>query len=606
MKKNNKTKKIKVEDMEIDKPKNTSKTLKRLLLCMSNQRLRLLIVVISVIFYAILTIAAPFYSAHVIDLIWGKIQAAISGGVRFSITWAHGGQEIFFMLLLYIITWLFYTLQTFLMASCAERLNLKLRSQISEKLNNLPLAYFDKHQKGEILSRTINDLDKLSETLQTGLLKFIASAGTIIGSIAMMFYFSTPLALIFVLFTAVSVIVTFVVAGKTLKYAAERQKDMSEVTAQVEEAYSGRTIIKAFNRENESAQKIKDACDRLAASTQKADTIINAVNPSIRFINRIGQVLIAVLGGKLLLDGVISIGRFQAFFQYVNQSAEPITEAAYVINNMQSALASAERVFEILDEEEISPDIQNAKIDRAKGKVTFCSVSFGYSPDYILMKNINFTALPGQKIAIVGSTGAGKTTLINLLMRFYELSGGQILLDDIKTTDMTRHSLRENFGMVLQDSWLFKGSIAENIAYGKPDSSREEIIAAAKAARAHYFIRTMPGGYDTLLDDDAENISAGQRQLLTIARVLLSNPPILILDEATSSVDTRTEIEIGKAMKKLMENRTSFVIAHRLSTIRDADMILVMQSGNIIEQGDHDSLLAQKGAYSQLYYSQFA
>lgn len=335
--------------------------------------------------------------------------------------------------------------------------------------------------------------------------------------------------------------------------------------------------------------------------------MINAINPAIRLINRFGQVLIAVLAGKMLIEGRLTVGIFQAFFQYANQASEPLTEAAYMINSMQSALASLERIYKLLDEEELSPEpALPAIVDQAKGTVEFQNVQFGYTPDNILMHNINFSVKPGQKVAIAGSTGAGKTTLINLLMRFYELNGGKITLDGTDTKDMTRSNLRSNFGMVLQDTWLFGGTIAENIAYSKPDATREEIVAAAKAARVDFFVRTMSHGYDTVLSNDAENISIGQRQLLTIARVFLCNPAVIILDEATSSVDTRTEIEIGKAMKALMKNRTSFVIAHRLSTIIDADLILFMQNGNIIEQGTHETLLKAKGAYADLYYSQFA
>ena len=344
-----------------------------------------------------------------------------------------------------------------------------------------------------------------------------------------------------------------------------------------------------------------------AQSTAKVEFIINAINPAIRLINRFGQVLIAVLGGKLLLEGRLTVGVFQAFFQYVNQASEPLTEVAYMVNSMQSALASLERIYAILDEEEMSRDpALSSAVTGARGAVEFHDVHFGYSPDNPLMQGIHFSIEPGQKVAIVGNTGAGKTTLVNLLMRFYEVNSGQILLDGTDTRELSRAGLRSNFGMVLQDTWLFDGTIAENIAYSKPDATREEIIAAAKAARVDFFVRTMSQGYDTPLSDDAENISVGQRQLLTIARVFLCDPAVIILDEATSSVDTRTEIEINKAMKSLMKNRTSFVIAHRLSTIVDADLILFMKNGTIIEQGNHETLLQAKGAYAELYHSQFA
>jgi len=375
----------------------------------------------------------------------------------------------------------------------------------------------------------------------------------------------------------------------------------------VEENFSGRMIIKAFNQEENSSRRMHKATEDLAEASQKADFMINAINPGIRFINRLGQIAIAVLGGNMLLNGTMSIGVFQAFFQYVNQSAEPLTELAFMVNSMQSSLASLERVYSLLDEEEISSGPASPEtIERADGYVDFSHVRFGYTPEKTLMQDVSFSAKPGEKIAIVGSTGAGKTTLINLLMRFYELNSGQILLDGKDIQTLTHANLRKNFGMVLQDTWLFEGTIAENIAYGKPDATREEIVAAAKAARVDFFVRTMPHGYDTVLSNDGENLSIGQRQLLTIARVFLCNPAVLILDEATSSVDTRTEIEIGKAMGKLMKKRTSFVIAHRLSTIVDADLILLMQNGNIIEQGSHSTLLQAGGAYAELYNSQFA
>ena len=352
---------------------------------------------------------------------------------------------------------------------------------------------------------------------------------------------------------------------------------------------------------------MEEETDKLAKATMKADFMTNAINPAIRLINRLGQVVIAVLAGKSLIEGRLTVGEFQAFFRYLNQSAEPLTEASFMLNSMQSALASVERIYDMLDEEEISPEPEKPEIvENAKGEVEFKSVRFGYSPDKILMEDISFKAKKGQKIAIVGSTGAGKTTLINLLMRFYDVNGGKILLDGVDTKNLTRANLRSNFGMVLQDTWLFEGTVAENIAYGKPEATREEIIEAAKMARIDFFIRTMPKGYDTVLQNDTEGISVGQRQLITIARVMLCNPSVLILDEATSSVDTRTEIEIGKATQALMANRTSFVIAHRLSTIVDADLILVMKNGTIIEQGNHKELLEKQGAYAELYNSQFA
>lgn len=351
---------------------------------------------------------------------------------------------------------------------------------------------------------------------------------------------------------------------------------------------------------------VERAAEKNRDANQKADFLTNCVNPLIRLLTRLSHVVIAIIAGYAMLNSTMTVGVVQAFFQYINQTAEPLTEASFMINSLQSALASARRTFELLDDEEEIPDpFKPALLEHAKGNIAFRHVSFGYDPGKLLMKDISFEAKPGQKIAVVGSTGAGKTTLVNLLMRFYEVNGGRITLDGVNTAEMTRSGLRSNFGMVLQDTWLFSGTVAENIAYSKPNATREEIIAAAKAAKVDYFIRTMPHGYDTVLDNEASNLSAGQRQLITIARVFLCDPPVIILDEATSSVDTRTEAEIGKAMKKLMNGRTSFVIAHRLSTIRDADTILFMEHGNIIEQGNHRELLEKKGAYAALYYSQF-
>ena len=599
------------DEIEFSVPSNAMATVRRLWKAMGRQRIRLIIVAVSVVFYTVLSVAAPVYSAGIVDLLWCEIRSAITDGTAFRVTWEHGGREIVILLGIYTATGILYTFQSFVMASFAERLSLELRTQISRKLDRLPLSFFDSHKPGEVLSRATNDLDKMSEVLQTGLLKLLTAVGMVAGSLIMMLRFHIGLTVVFLLFTLLSIFSTKLFAAKTLRYATLRQQAVSRVTGQVEESYSGRTVIRSFNREAKSAQEMRDAVKELADTSRKADFMMNVVNPFIRLVNRLGQAVIAVFAGKLLLDGVMTVGTFQAFFQYVYQASEPLTEAAYMINSLQSSIASVERIFELLDEKEIVPDPESPAVlqdgaKAAEGRVEFADVRFGYTPDKILMKGISFTAEPGQKIAIVGSTGAGKTTLINLLMRFYEVNGGQIMLDGIPTDRMTYEGLRSNFGMVLQDTWLFEGTIAENIAYGRPDASREEIIAAAKAARADFFIRTLPKGYDTVLGGDADNISAGQRQLLTIARVMLCDPAVLILDEATSSVDTRTEMEIGKAMSELMKNRTSFVIAHRLSTIVDADLILVMQNGDIIEKGNHRELLRAKGAYAELYNSQFA
>ena len=581
-------------------------TVVRLFSQLKGQRVRLTVVAVSIVIYIALSIYNPMYSALVIDHLWQSIQAAWRDGTPFAITWTNMGRELIQLSAQYFFTWIFYYLQSYLMANVAESLNLELRNQIARKLNRLPLRFFDQNKAGEILSRVTSDLDKIAEVLQTGLLKLLVSIGTIIGSLTVMFYYSVPLTCIFLVFMAASVVITKLVAKQNLRCAAERQETIGELTGVVEEFYNGRNVIKAYNHETESLEQVTAAVEKNRAANQKADFLTNCVNPLIRLLTRLANVVIAIIAGKAMLDGTMTVGVVQAFFQYVNQTAEPLTEASFMINSLQSALASAKRTFELLDEEEEIPDPQHpAVLERARGNIAFQHVSFGYQPGQLLMRDISFEAKPGQKIAVVGSTGAGKTTLVNLLMRFYEVNGGQITIDGVSTAQMTRGGLRKHFGMVLQDTWLFGGTVAENIAYSKPDATREEIVAAAKAAKVDYFIRTMPQGYDTVLDNEAANLSAGQRQLLTIARVFLCNPPIIILDEATSSVDTRTEAEIGKAMKRLMDGRTSFVIAHRLSTIRDADIILFMEHGNIIEQGNHQELLAKKGAYAALYYSQF-
>ena len=566
---------------------------------------RLIVVAASIVLYVTFNIWNPMFSAVVVDHLWQRVQDAWREGDPFSLGGALG-RELIQLTAQYLLTWLFYYLQSYLMASVAEGLVLSLRSQVARKLNRLPLRFFDQSKAGEVLSRVTSDLDKISETLQTGLLKLVVAIGTILGSLWVMLRYSPALTGIFLAFMSVNMAITRVVAGKNLRRAAQRQETLGELTAVVEEYYHGRDVIRAYNRETESLRRVVRAAEANQAANQRADFLLNCVNPLIRLLNRMAQVVIAVLSGWAMLRGTMTVGVVQAFFQYVNQTAEPLTEASYMINALQAALASARRIYDLLDQEEERPDpARPAALAHARGSIAFEHVSFGYDPDRPLMRDISFTVRPGQKVAVVGATGAGKTTLINLLMRFYEVDGGRITLDGVSTAGMTRAGLRQNFGMVLQDTWLFGGTVAENIAYGRPGAAREEISAAAKAAKADAFIRAMPQGYDTPLDNEAANLSAGQRQLLTIARVFLCDPPILILDEATSSVDTRTEREIGRAMTALMHGRTSFVIAHRLSTIRDADLILFMDHGNILEQGDHKTLLAQNGAYAALYYSQF-
>ena len=595
---------------ELEVPKDTWGTVRRLWHAAAGERWRFGVVIAAILVYTGFHVAAPAYSARVIDVLWANIQAAFAEGRAFTVDWETGGRELATYFGIWTGACALYSVQCFVMAGFAEKLNLSLRRSIAEKLSRLPLKFYDGHKPGEVVSRATNDLDKMSEVLQTGLLKLMSAVGTIIGALYMMLRYSVLLTAIFLVFAFVSTLITKGVSKWTLKLAAERQRYVGELTATVEEAYSGRLIIKSFNREGSSSQRVHELSDKLARASRRADFATNAISPLIRFIIRLAQVLIAVVAGGMLVGGQITIGVFQAFFQYIHQASEPLTQLSFTINTLQNALASVERVFDILDEEEIEPDPLPevaAKLPAAvEGRVDFSRVRFGYNPEKPLMRDVTFHVKPGQKVAIVGATGAGKTTLINLLMRFYEIGGGSIELDGVDTHAMARPDLRANFGMVLQDAWLFDGTIAENIAYGRPDATREEIVRAAEMAHVDHFVRTMPQGYDTHIENDAETISQGQRQLLTIARVILCNPAILILDEATSSVDTRTERDIVQAMETLMHGRTSFVIAHRLSTIVDADLILHMRAGTIIEQGTHEELLAENGPYADLYRSQFA
>lgn len=597
-----------VGDGESEVPADALRTAVRLWRAATGERWRLVVAAASAVLYVACSLAAPAYSAYLLDFLWVCIQESFAAGREFSVGWDSGGLQILGLLGVWTAAWLFYSIQSLVMSSFAERLNLDLRKRIGEKAGRLPLSYYDAHQPGDTISRATNDLDKISEVLQRGLLQLIISFATLVGAVIMMATFDLVLTGLFCTFMALSFALTKVAAGKTLDAYGRRQAILGDLTGKVEEAYTGRAIIKAFGREDASLDSISSVARDLARASAWADFLTNAIAPAIRFLVRLSQVCIALLAGGMLIVGRLSVGRFQAFFQYITQASEPLTQLSLTVNMLQGALAAAERVFSLLDEDEVEPDPQLPVVlaGPVRGRVAFEHVRFGYSPDKPLMRDVSLVAEPGQKVAVVGATGAGKTTLINLLMRFYETNGGRITLDGVDTRAMTRADLRREFGMVLQDAWLFEGTIAENIAYGKPGATREEVEAAARAARVDFFVRTLPQGYDTMLSDDAEGLSQGQRQLLTIARAMLTDPAMLILDEATSSVDTRTEQYITRAMEAIMENRTSFVIAHRLSTIVDADLILVMDHGTIIEQGTHEELMARGGAYAELYQSQFA
>ena len=593
---------------ELEVPANAVATAVRLWNAAAGQRWRLVLMSVFAVTYVTLQLGAVSYSAGLIDLLWGNIQECFARGESYVVAFENGGTEILTFFGLWTLSWAFYTVNSFIMASFAERLNLKLREQIAAKLERLPLAYFDRHQPGETISRATNDLDKVSEVLQRGLMQVVNSGLTFLLAVILMFSVSVKLALVFTAFASVALLVTRFFAMHTLTATASRQASLGKLTGCVEQAYSGRAVIKAFGRDEASVAEIGKAAQELATASAFSDFLTQSVGPAIRLVMRLSQVVIAFLAGQMLLAGGLTVGVFQAFFQYLNHASERLTQVSLTVNMLQGALAAAERVFRLLDEDEVEAD-PSSPIEPAQpveGRIAFEHVRFGYMSENPLMRDVSLVAEPGQKIAIVGATGAGKTTLVNLLMRFYEVDGGRITLDGRDTRKMRARDLRQQFGMVLQDAWLFEGTVAENIAYGCPGATREEVIAAAKAAHVDFFIRTLPDGYDTVLAGDAEAVSAGQRQLFTIARAMLRDPAILILDEATSSVDTRTEQAIVHAMENLMAGRTSFVIAHRLSTIVDADLILVMDHGNIIEQGSHDELLARGGAYAELYQSQFA
>ncbi|AGK99339.1 ABC transporter ATP-binding protein [Clostridium pasteurianum] len=514
---------------------------------------------------------------------------------------------VLLLIVLYVISSLFSFVQQYIMAGIGQDVVYNMRQDLSDKLNKLPIKFYDSRTNGEILSRVTNDMDNISTTLQQSLTQLITSVVAIIGTVIMMLTISPILTLVAIVTLPLCGFATAGLAKKSQQYFAAQQKEIGELNGHVEEMYTGHKIVKAFGRENEAIKEFDKINVRLYDVGWKAQFISGVVMPIMNFINNVGYVVVSVVGGIYVAKGKIKIGDIQAFIQYTRQFTMPIVQTANIVNIVQSTIASAERVFELLDEIEETAEVVEPKvIELPKGEVKFEHVDFGYKEGVTLIKDMNVLAKPGQNIAIVGPTGAGKTTLVNLLMRFYEINAGKITIDSVDTRDMTREALRGMFGMVLQDTWLFNGTIRDNIAYGREGCTEEEIVKAAKAAHADHFIRTLPEGYDTILNEEASNISQGQKQLLTIARAILANPRILILDEATSSVDTRTEVFIQKAMENLMKGRTSFVIAHRLSTIRDADLILVMNNGSIIEQGNHNELMSQNGFYADLYNSQFS
>ncbi|MEK4251604.1 ABC transporter ATP-binding protein [Paenibacillus sp. FSL W7-1287] len=589
------------------KAKNFKGTLKRLLGYLKPFRLRLFIVLLTAILSTLFAIISPKILGEATDVLLDGWLAKFNNEPGAAIDFQRIAYILAILAALYVISSLFAFLQQYLMARVAQKVVYDLREDVNTKLGRLPLRFFDKRSNGDILSRMVNDVDNIANTLQQSLTQMITSVVTLLGIIIMMLTISPLLTLILVLTLPLSFVVIALIAKQSQKHFKSQQDQLGQLNGHVEEMYTGHTIIKAFGREKQSVEKFRQMNEVLYHSSWKAQFISGIMWPLMGFIGNIGYVLICVVGGIQMTKGNISVGNIQAFIQYARQFTQPIMQTANIANIIQSTIASAERVFELLDEEEEQELAQpTKKISNPKGNVSFEHVQFGYSEDKLLMKDLSLDVKSGQMIAIVGPTGAGKTTLVNLLMRFYNIQGGKITIDGERIESFNRSYVRSLFGMVLQDTWLFNGTIRDNIAYGRAGATEEEIIAAAKAAHADHFIRTLPEGYDTVLNEEASNISSGQKQLLTIARAILADPPMLILDEATSSVDTRTELFIQQAMHNLMQGRTSFVIAHRLSTIKDADRILVMNQGSVIEQGTHEELLAAGGFYADLYQSQFA
>lgn len=589
-----------------EKAKDFKGTLRRLLHYLRPHYMQLLAVFAMAILSTGAALASPKIMGKAITKIFAGAMAKLRGIPGATIDFIYIGRIIFVLIGLYLFSAFFSYLQQILMAGVAQKTVYNLRREVNAKLGRLPLKFFDSRTHGEILSRVTNDVDTVSSTLQQSVTQMLSSIVTLVGVVIMMLSISCKLTLFTLTTLPLYAIITGLVASRSQKHFVAQQRTLGELNGHVEEMYGGHRIVKAFGREQASVAEFKSINEQLYGAAWRAQFMSGIIMPLMNMVNNIGYVLVSVIGGIYVTKQMIELGDVQAFIQYARQFTQPIIQTANIANVLQSTVASAERVFELLDEAEELKDIeQHAVIELPQGEVALEGVNFGYSLDTPLITNMNINVQPGQSIAIVGPTGAGKTTLVNLLMRFYEIQDGKITIDGHDIRDLKRGDLRGLFGMVLQDAWLFNGTIRDNIAYGRPDASEEEIVRAAQAAYADHFIRTLPDGYDTTLNEEASNISQGQKQLLTIARAILADPAILILDEATSSVDTRTEVLIQAAMAELMQGRTSFVIAHRLSTIRNADLILVMNDGSVIEQGSHAELLATGGFYADLYNSQF-
>lgn len=552
----------------------------------------------------VFSVAGPKVMARATNVLVEGLGKKIAG--TGSIDFTYIAKVLLFTLGLYICSAVFSFIQGMIMTGITQKTCYRMRKEISEKINRMPMKYFESRTYGEVLSRITNDVDTLGQSLNQSVTQIITSVATLVGTLVMMISISGIMTLISLVILPVSAILISFIIKHSQKYFRQQQEYLGHINGQVEEVYGGHLVVQAYNKQESTIKKFEDTNQILFQSAWKSQFLSGLMQPIMQFVGNLGYVGVAISGGLLAIRGTIGVGEIQAFIQYVRNFTQPIQQIAQVANMLQSMAAASERVFEFLDEEEEELTVEHAvHLDHVDGYVDFSHVSFGYNPDQIIIRDFSAHVTPGQKIAIVGPTGAGKTTMVKLLMRFYDVTGGAIQVDGHDIRDFNRQELRDAFGMVLQDTWLFKGSIMENIRYGRLDATDEEVIEAAKAAHAHHFIQTLPGGYQMELNEDASNVSQGQKQLLTIARAILADNPILILDEATSSVDTRTEVRIQKALDNLMRGRTSFIIAHRLSTIRNADLILVMKDGDIIEQGTHEQLLAQKGFYADLYNSQF-
>ena len=587
-----------------EKAKDFKGTIKKLMKYLSEYKIGLIFVLLFAIGSTIFNIAGPKILGKATTEIFTGLVGKVSGssGIDFEKI-AH---ILIFLMCLYVTSAIFSFIQGYIMTGVSQKLTYRLRKEISEKINRMPMNYFDTRTHGEVLSRVTNDIDTLSQSLNQSATQIITSFTTIIGVLIMMLSISPLMTLVALLILPISLGLISTIVKRSQRHFKNQQEYLGHVNGQVEEVYGGHNIVKAFNKEADVIKEFDETNEILYQSAWKSQFFSGMMMPIMQFVGNLGYVAVAILGGYLAIKKTIEVGDIQSFIQYVRNFTQPITQVAQVANMLQSTAAASERVFEFLEEEEEDQFAQNpVSVEGLEGNVEFDHVHFGYNADKIIINDFSAKVKQGQKIAIVGPTGAGKTTMIKLLMRFYDVNSGAILIDEHNLKDFNRGELRQMFGMVLQDTWLFHGSIKENIRYGKLDATDEEVIEAAKAAHVHRFVQTLPNGYDMELNEEASNVSQGQKQLLTIARAILADPKILILDEATSSVDTRTEVRIQKAMDNLMRGRTSFIIAHRLSTIRDADLILVMKDGDIIEQGNHEELLKQNGFYAELYNSQF-